>query len=149
MLVRVFLFAVSRSINLATVSRAETSECARISDLASARARWAAARGWMLLRAAARCIAVASLLAMLDGSAHAGGALEARKLPMKFSWVACKPNCRGWVSAVGVVTANTQEISMNSRAADSSVARPSCWIPAAVRSTTRSRLDGAGAISGC
>ena len=28
---------------------------------------------------------------------------------------------------------------MNSRAADSSVARPSCWIPAAVRSTTRSR----------
>jgi hypothetical protein len=107
MLVRVFLFAVSRSINLATVSRAETSECARISDLASARARWAAARGWMLLRAAARCIAVVGLVAMLDGSAHAGGALEPRKLPMKFSWVACKPNCRGWVSAVGVVTANT------------------------------------------
>jgi hypothetical protein len=26
---------------------------------------------------------------------------------MKFSWVACEPNCRGWVSAVGVVTADS------------------------------------------
>lgn len=107
MLVRVFLSAVSLSINLATVWRAETSECVRISDVASARARWAAARGWMLLRAAADCIALLGLVAMLDGSAQAGGALEPRKLPMKFSWVACKPNCRGWVSAVGIVTADT------------------------------------------
>jgi hypothetical protein len=44
---------------------------------------------------------------MLSSSAHAGVALEARKLPMKFSWVACQPNCGGWVSAVGVVTADT------------------------------------------
>jgi len=26
---------------------------------------------------------------------------------MKFSWVACEPNCRGWVSAVGIVTADS------------------------------------------
>jgi hypothetical protein len=26
---------------------------------------------------------------------------------MHFSWVACHPNCRGWVSAVGVVTEDT------------------------------------------
>ena len=26
---------------------------------------------------------------------------------MKFSWVACQPTCRGWVSAVGVVTADS------------------------------------------
>ncbi len=26
---------------------------------------------------------------------------------MKFGWVACEPNCRGWVSAVGVVTADS------------------------------------------
>jgi hypothetical protein len=26
---------------------------------------------------------------------------------MKFSWVACQPNCRGWVSAVGIVTADS------------------------------------------
>jgi hypothetical protein len=44
---------------------------------------------------------------MLGGSAHAGIALEERKLPMKFSWVACQPNCRGWVSAVGIVTADS------------------------------------------
>jgi hypothetical protein len=53
LVIRVFLFAVSLSMNLATISRAESSECARISDLASARARWAATRGWMLLSAAA------------------------------------------------------------------------------------------------
>jgi hypothetical protein len=43
----------------------------------------------------------------LGGSARAGGTLEERKLPMKFSWVACQPNCRGWVSAVGIVTADS------------------------------------------
>jgi hypothetical protein len=58
----------------------------------------------MLLTGAALCIA---LVTMLSGSAHAGVALEARKLPMKFSWVACQPNCGGSVSAVGVVTADT------------------------------------------
>jgi hypothetical protein len=26
---------------------------------------------------------------------------------MKFSWVACQPNCGGWVSAVGIITADT------------------------------------------
>ena len=61
----------------------------------------------MLLSAAAHCIALLGLVAILDGSAHAAGALELRKLPMKFSWVACKPNCGGWISAVGIVTADT------------------------------------------
>jgi hypothetical protein len=95
------------SINPATISRAESPERARISDRASARARWVAARGWMLLRAAALCIALPGLVAMPRGSAHAGVSLEERKLPMKFSWVACQPNCRGWVSAVGIVTADS------------------------------------------
>ena len=58
----------------------------------------------MPLIGAALCIA---LVAMLSGSARAGVALEGRKLPMKFSWVACQPNCRGWVSAVGIVTGGT------------------------------------------
>ena len=39
--------------------------------------------------------------------AHAVSTLEERKLPMRFTWVACQPNCRGWVAAVGVVTADT------------------------------------------
>jgi hypothetical protein len=26
---------------------------------------------------------------------------------MRFSWVACEPNCRGWVSAVGIVTTDS------------------------------------------
>lgn len=100
----VFLLAVSLSIKLATNSRAESSERTRISELASDRARWAEIRGWMLLIGAALCIA---LVAMLSSSAHAGVPLEARKLPMKFNWVDCQPNCRGWVSAVGVVTADS------------------------------------------
>src|SRR4051794_41522783 len=44
---------------------------------------------------------------MPNGSARAGSSLEQRKLPMRFSWVACQPNCRGWVSAVGIVTADS------------------------------------------
>ena len=28
---------------------------------------------------------------------------------MRFGWVACQPNCRGWVSAVGIVTADTPQ----------------------------------------
>jgi hypothetical protein len=61
----------------------------------------------MLLGAAALCIALPGLVTMLGGSAHAGVALEERKLPMKFSWVACQPNCQGWVRAVGIVTADS------------------------------------------
>jgi hypothetical protein len=44
LMIRVLLFAVLLSINLATISRAESSECARISHLASVRPRWAATR---------------------------------------------------------------------------------------------------------
>jgi hypothetical protein len=71
------------------------------------RARSTTTRAWMLLSAASRYIALLGLVAVLGGSAYAGVALEGRKLPMKFSWVDCQPNCRGWVSAVGIVTAET------------------------------------------
>jgi len=93
LMMRVSMFAVSLS--------------ARISDVASALSRWTATGAWMLLGAAPLCIALPGLVLMLCGSAHAGIALEERKLPMKFSWVACQPNCRGWVSAVGIVTADS------------------------------------------
>src|SRR5437773_5063533 len=69
-------------------------------------AHWATTRAWMLLSAATRCIALLGVVATLGRSAYAGVTLEERKLPMKFSWAACQPNCRGWVSAVGVVTAD-------------------------------------------
>jgi hypothetical protein len=104
LVIPVYLFAVSLLINLATISRVQSSERIRISDRTSDRARWAEIRGWMLLVGAGLCIA---LVAMLSGSVHAGAALEARKLPMKFTWVDCQPNCRGWISAVGIVTADT------------------------------------------
>jgi hypothetical protein len=45
--------------------------------------------------------------APLDSAAHAGAALEERKLPMRFSWIECGPKCRGWVSAVGIVTSDS------------------------------------------
>jgi hypothetical protein len=63
-------------------------------------------RGWALLGAAALGIMLPGLM-MLGGSARAETTLEERKLPMKFRWVACEPNCRGWVSAVGIVTADS------------------------------------------
>jgi hypothetical protein len=92
-MIRVCLVAVSLS--------------ARIFDLASVCACWVATRGWMLLGAAALTVALPGLMRIPDGSAHAGIGLEERKLPMKFSWVACQPNCRDWISAVGIVTADT------------------------------------------
>jgi hypothetical protein len=62
----------------------------------------------VLLGAAAIFIALPGLLVPLGGAAYAAGVtLEERKLPMRFTWVACQPNCRGWVSAVGIVTADT------------------------------------------
>jgi len=64
-------------------------------------------RGALLSCAAAICLALPGAAAPLGSSAHAGNSLEERKLPMKFSWVACEPNCRGWVSAVGVVTTDS------------------------------------------
>jgi hypothetical protein len=80
---------------------------ARIFDLASVCTRSVATRGWMLLGAAVLGIALPGLMSMPGGWAHAGVTLEERKMPMKFSWVACQPNCRGWISAVGLVTADT------------------------------------------
>jgi hypothetical protein len=100
----VYLLAVSLLINLATISRVESSARVRLFGGASNRAGWTEIRGWMLLVGAGLCIA---LMAVLSGSVHAGVALEERKLPMKFTWVDCQPNCRGWVSAAGIVTDDT------------------------------------------
>ena len=64
-------------------------------------------RGWLLAGTAALCVAIAGAAAFITTSAHAGGSLEERKQPMKFGWVACEPNCRGWISAVGIITGDT------------------------------------------
>ena len=65
-------------------------------------------RGWARLGTAALCIALSSVVVVIPcGTAYADASLEARKLPMRFTWVACQPNCGGWVSAVGVVTSES------------------------------------------
>ena len=64
-------------------------------------------RGWLLVGTAVCGVVLAGAVATLGSSARAGAVLEERKLPMKFNWVACEPNCRGWVSAVGIITADT------------------------------------------
>jgi hypothetical protein len=64
-------------------------------------------RGWSLIGAAAFCIALPAAVGTSGGSAQAGASLEERKMPMHFSWIACEPNCGGWVSAVGVVTSDS------------------------------------------
>jgi hypothetical protein len=53
-------------------------------------------------------ITLAGSLTSSGSPAQAGGvSLEERKLPMRFTWVACQPDCRGWIGAVGIVTADT------------------------------------------
>ncbi|RXH22013.1 MULTISPECIES: hypothetical protein [Bradyrhizobium] len=64
-------------------------------------------RGWLLVGTAVCGVVLAGAVATFGSSARAGAALEERKLPMKFNWIACEPNCRGWVSAVGIITADT------------------------------------------
>ena len=61
----------------------------------------------MLSGAAALCIALPGATTTLGNSAYAGVTLEERKLPMHFTWVACQPNCKGWVTAVGIVTSDS------------------------------------------
>jgi hypothetical protein len=61
---------------------------------------------WLLLGSAALTVALSSAIFTVGSTAQAAAALEERKLPMRFSWVACDPNC-GWVSAVGIVTGDT------------------------------------------
>src|ERR1700752_4893325 len=63
--------------------------------------------GWALISATALCLGLPGAVTTSGNSAKAGGALEERKLPMRFGWVECQPNCKGWVSAVGIVTADS------------------------------------------
>ncbi len=63
-------------------------------------------RGLALIGATALCIALPGSTTLAT-SARAETTMEERKLPMKFSWIACQPNCGGWVSAVGIVTADS------------------------------------------
>ena len=64
-------------------------------------------RGLALISATALCLALPGTVATSGNSAKASGTIEERKLPMRFNWVDCQPNCRGWVSAVGIVTADS------------------------------------------
>jgi hypothetical protein len=64
-------------------------------------------RGWALIGATAFCLVLPGAIPTPGYQAHAGVTLEERKLPMHFNWVACQPNCKGWVSAVGIVTSDS------------------------------------------
>jgi hypothetical protein len=60
-----------------------------------------------LIGAVALSSAFLAIVATSGNSAHAGGTLEERKMPMRFNWIGCGSDCRGWVSAVGIVTADS------------------------------------------
>ncbi len=62
---------------------------------------------WALIGATALCLALPGAVTTSGNSAKASGTLEERKLPMRFTWVDCKLDCRGWISAVGIVTADS------------------------------------------
>jgi hypothetical protein len=64
-------------------------------------------RGWLLRGVLALFTVTTATVTIFDFQAQAGSSLEERKMPMKFNWVACQPNCRGWVTAVGIVTADS------------------------------------------
>jgi hypothetical protein len=47
------------------------------------------------------------VMAAVGAPAYAAAMHEDRKVPMHFTWVACEPNCQGWIGAVGIVTGDT------------------------------------------
>ncbi len=57
--------------------------------------------------AAAFFVGPPGALAPDHGRAHANGVLEERKMPMRFVWNECGADCKGWISAVGIVTSDT------------------------------------------
>jgi hypothetical protein len=61
---------------------------------------------WLLFGGAAISAALCGAIFTIGSTAQASATLEERKLPMRFSWLACDPNC-GWVAAVGIVTGDT------------------------------------------
>jgi hypothetical protein len=61
-------------------------------------------RGWARLTAV---LALTWCAVGAPGQARAANTLEERKLPMQFKWIACEPNCGGWISAVGIVTSDS------------------------------------------
>ncbi|WP_245343958.1 hypothetical protein ACFKHW_40430 (plasmid) [Bradyrhizobium lupini] len=71
------------------------------------RAPWKTNQAWTLVSTAVGYLALLSLVAILSRSAYGGVPLQERKSPMTFNWITCEPNCHGWLSAVGIVTADT------------------------------------------
>ncbi len=63
--------------------------------------------GRALLCAAALGLAFSGSAAGLDKHDSTKANLEARKQPMRFSWIACEPRCGNWITAVGLVTGET------------------------------------------
>jgi hypothetical protein len=47
------------------------------------------------------------VMAIAAWPARARDVVDVRKLPMRFEWVPCQEQCRGWISATGVITSET------------------------------------------
>ena len=69
--------------------------------------------GWRIVLSLGRAPMLAALLCALAAvgpDAHAAQTIDMRKQPMRFDWMPCDTGCSGgWISAVGVVTADTPQ----------------------------------------
>jgi len=63
--------------------------------------------GAALFCASVICIVLPATMAVVGAPAYGAKMHEERKAPMQFTWVACEPNCPGWIGAVGIVTRDT------------------------------------------
>ena len=55
----------------------------------------------------ALALALLGVIAIAAWPARARDVVDIRKLPMRFEWVPCEEQCHGWISATGVITAET------------------------------------------
>jgi hypothetical protein len=63
--------------------------------------------GAALFHAGAICIVLPAMMAAVGAPTYGATVHEERNAPMQFTWVACEPNCGGWIGAVGIVTGDT------------------------------------------
>jgi hypothetical protein len=76
-------------------------------DVTFAKSRMTGRRSWIC--AALLILTGLGLITLPGRFAVAGATVDLRKMPMRFEWVSCDGSCRGWISAVGVVTADTPQ----------------------------------------
>ncbi|MCO5129718.1 MAG: hypothetical protein M9932_04040 [Xanthobacteraceae bacterium] len=105
------------------------------------------------------------VIASVAWPARARDVVDIRKLPMRFAWVPCQDLCRGWISATGVITADTPKafedfasdrdltgativLDSSGGSVNDTIALGRVWRGLGLRTTVGATIDGPGSAAG-